>query len=152
MFRNSIAVNFIDWRKPEIRGENYRPVASPWQTLLQNVSFYEMESNFTLQWWLILIANLDTPMPVPTSTFSFGHCVACTSSIYGFWLLLWYLVAIVLPVLLRFTDSDYSFGILDLRILITPLVSSNLSSTYIINIFCKFVIVMNKGEILLIWR
>jgi hypothetical protein len=56
----------------------------------------------------------------------------------------------VLPVLLRFTDSDYSFGILDLRILITPLVSSNLSSIYIINIFCKFVIVMNKGEILLI--
>jgi hypothetical protein len=24
-------------------------------------------------------------------TFSFGHCVACSSSIYGFWLPLWYL-------------------------------------------------------------
>jgi len=24
-------------------------------------------------------------------TFSFGHCVVCSSSIYGFWLLLWYL-------------------------------------------------------------
>ena len=23
-------------------------------------------------------------------TFSFGHCVVCSSSIYGFWLLLWY--------------------------------------------------------------
>ena len=45
--------------------------------------------------------------------FSLGHCVVC-SSIYGFWLSLWYL---------RFTDSDYPFGILDLRILITPLVS-----------------------------
>ena len=37
-------------------------------------------------------------------------------------------LAIVLSVL-RFTDSDYSFGILDLRILITPLVSSNFSYT-----------------------
>ena len=26
-------------------------------------------------------------------TFSFGHCVVCSSSIYGFWLLLWYLRA-----------------------------------------------------------
>ena len=24
-------------------------------------------------------------------TFSFGHCVFCSSSIYGFWLVLWYL-------------------------------------------------------------
>ena len=45
--------------------------------------------------------------------FSFDHCVICPP-IYGFWLPLWYL---------RFTDSDYPFGILDLRILITPLVS-----------------------------
>ena len=44
---------------------------------------------------------------------SFGHCIGC-SSIYGFWLFLWYL---------RFTASDYSFGILDLRFLIIPLVS-----------------------------
>ena len=47
--------------------------------------------------------------------FSFDHCVVCSSSIYEFWLPLWYL---------RFTDSDYPFDILDLRILITPLVSS----------------------------
>ena len=37
------------------------------------------------------------------------------------------LLAIVLSVLLRYTDSDYPFGILDIRILITPLVSSNSS-------------------------
>ena len=67
---------------------------------------------------------------------SCGHCVVCPSSIYGFWLTLWYLLTIVLSVLLRFTDSDYPFGIFwplcclsffDLRILITPLVSSNSS-------------------------
>ena len=36
-------------------------------------------------------------------TFSFGHCVVCPSSL-----------AIVLSVLLRFTDSDYPFGIFKL--------------------------------------
>jgi hypothetical protein len=42
-----------------------------------------------------------------TPLVSCGHCVACSSWIYGFWLPLWYLVAIVLSVLLRYTDSDY---------------------------------------------
>ena len=69
-----------------------------------------------------------------TPLVSCGHCVV-SPSIYGFWLPLWYLVAIVLSVL-RFMDSDYPFGIFwplcclsffDLRILITPLVSSNSS-------------------------
>ena len=63
---------------------------------------------------------------------SFCHCVVCSSLIYGFWLHLWYLVAIVLSVLLWYTDSDYTFGILwplcclvlfNMRILIPPLVS-----------------------------
>jgi len=30
--------------------------------------------------------------------FSFGHCVACSSSIYGFWLPLWYLQALLTPI------------------------------------------------------
>jgi hypothetical protein len=42
---------------------------------------------------------------------SFVHCVVCSSSIYGFWLPLWYLLSIVLSVRLRYTDSDYPFGI-----------------------------------------
>ena len=55
----------------------------------------------------------------PSSVYGFwlhlwyiGHCVVCPSSAYGFWLPLWYLVAIALSVLLRFTASDYPFGIL----------------------------------------
>jgi hypothetical protein len=63
---------------------------------------------------------------------SFGHCIVCSSLIYLFGLSLWYLLAIVLSVLRRFTDSDCPFGIfwplycvffVDLLILITPLVS-----------------------------
>jgi hypothetical protein len=50
---------------------------------------------------LILIASL----------VSFGHCIVCSSSIYWFWLPLWYLLAIVLSVLRRLTDSDCPFGI-----------------------------------------
>ena len=59
---------------------------------------------------------------------SFDHCIVCSSSIDWFWLPLWYLLAIVLSVLRRFTDSDYPFGIfwplyflffVDLLILIT---------------------------------
>jgi hypothetical protein len=40
--------------------------------------------------------------------------VVCSSSIYGFWLPLWYLLAIVLSVLLQYTDSDCPFGIFKL--------------------------------------
>ena len=62
---------------------------------------------------------------------SFGHCVVSPSKSYGFWLSLWYLLAIVLSVLLRVTASDYPFGIFwplccqsfELRLLIIPLVS-----------------------------
>ena len=64
--------------------------------------------------------------------FFFGHCIFCPSLIYGFWLPLWYLLTIVFSVLPWFTASGYPFGIfwplyflsfLELRLLITPLVS-----------------------------
>jgi hypothetical protein len=62
-------------------------------------------------------------------SFSFAHCIVYPS-IYSFWLLLWYLVAIVWSIH-WFTASDFSCGILwplyglfiDLRLLITPMVS-----------------------------
>ena len=82
--------------------------------------------------------------PVVSSNSSFDHCVVCSSLIYGFWLPLWclqtLLLTIVLSVRLRCKDSDYPFGVfklffwplccrfvLDIRILTTPLVSSNSS-------------------------
>jgi hypothetical protein len=64
-----------------------------------------------------------------TCLVSIGHCVVCPS-LYRFWLPVWYLLVIVLSVL-RFTDSDYLFGIywplcclfFTLQILITCLIS-----------------------------
>jgi hypothetical protein len=41
----------------------------------------------------------------------FVHCIVRTSSIYGFWLLLWYILVIILSVRRLFTASDNSFGI-----------------------------------------
>ena len=51
--------------------------------------------------------------PLITPLVSFGHCIVCSSLYYGLWLPLWYLSAIVLSVL-RFTASDYPFGIFKL--------------------------------------
>jgi hypothetical protein len=64
-----------------------------------------------------------------TSLISVGHCIVCPLN-YGFWLPLWYLLAIVLSVL-WITASDYPFNILwplyclsfELRLLITSLIS-----------------------------
>jgi hypothetical protein len=41
---------------------------------------------------------------------SSGHCVVCSSLIYGFWLPLWYLLAIVLSVLLNTMARRYQRG------------------------------------------
>jgi len=67
-------------------------------------------------------------------TFLFGHCAVCSSSIYGFWLLLWYLLATVLSVLLRYTYSDY-----------LPLVTSNSSNTsFQFSNFCGFLCLFHR--------
>jgi hypothetical protein len=67
-----------------------------------------------------------------TPLVSFGDCIVCLSSTYGFWWPLWYLLAIVLFVFLQLTASDDPFGIFwrlyclsffNLRLLMTPLVS-----------------------------
>ena len=86
---------------------------------------------FGILWPLYFLSFLDLRFLI-TPLVSCGHCIVCPSSIYDFWLLLWYLVAIVLSVLPRFTTFDYPFGILwplyclsvlDLRLLIIPFVS-----------------------------
>jgi hypothetical protein len=38
-------------------------------------------------------------------TFSFGHCVVCSSSIYGFWLPLWYLQNFLRHINISFSTS-----------------------------------------------
>jgi hypothetical protein len=92
--------------------------------------------------WLLCCLSFYNVRIMITSLVSFGYCVVCSSTMHGLWLLLWYLLAIVLSVLLQCTDYDYSFGIFwllcflsfyNVRIMITPLISSN--SSYIFN--CK---------------
>ena len=65
---------------------------------------------FGIFWPLCCMSFFDLQLLI-TPLVSFGHCVVCPSLIYSFWLPLWYLLAIVLYVLLRFTASDYPFGI-----------------------------------------
>ena len=77
--------------------------------------------------WPLYCLSFDLRLLI-TPLVSCGHCIVCPST-YGFWLSLWFLVAIVLSVL-RLTSPDYLFGILwplcclsfDLRFLMTPLV------------------------------
>jgi hypothetical protein len=48
-------------------------------------------------------------------TIFFGHCVVCSSSIYGFWLPPFGIFRILITLwYLRYTDSDYPFGIFKL--------------------------------------
>ena len=86
---------------------------------------------FGIFWPLYCLSLFDLQLLI-TSLVSFGHCIVCPCLIYSFWLPLWYLLAIVLPVLVWFTASDYLFGIFwslcclslfDLQLLITSLVS-----------------------------
>ena len=94
-------------------------------------SIYDSDYPFGIFWPLCCLFIFDIRILI-TPLVSFGHCVVCSSSIYGFWLPFWYLLAIVLSVHLRYTNSDYPFGIFwplcclfffDIRILISPLVS-----------------------------
>ena len=93
--------------------------------------FTTYDNFFGILWPLYFLSFLDLRFLI-TPLVSCGHCIVCPSSIYDFWLLLWYLVAIVLSVLPRFTTSDYPFcilwplyclSVLDLRLLIIPFVS-----------------------------
>jgi hypothetical protein len=86
---------------------------------------------FVICWPLYRLSYFDLCLLI-TSLVSFGHCIVCPTSIYAFWLPLWYLLAIVLSILLWFMPSDYPFGIFwplyrlsyfELRLLITHLVS-----------------------------
>ena len=91
-------------------------------------------------------------------TFSFAHCVVCSSSIYGFWLPLLYLLPIVLSVLLRYTDSDYLCCIFcrlcclffsDIRILINPVVSSNSSYIHLTQLYKIYIYICTWHTIII---
>ena len=91
--------------------------------IVLSVLLWFMDSDYPFVWPLCCLFFFDLQILI---TPLFGHCVVCSSLIYGFWLPL--CLAIVLSVLLWFTDSDYPFVwplcclfFFDLQILITPL-------------------------------
>jgi hypothetical protein len=92
--------------------------------------FTDYDYPFSIAWPLCCLSFFDLRIMI-IPLVSFGYCVVCPSLIYGLWLSLWCLLAIVLSVLLWFTDYDYPFSIFwplrclsfDLRIMIIPLVS-----------------------------
>ena len=96
--------------------------------------FTTFDYPFGIYWSLYCLYLLDLQLLI-TPLVSIGLCIVCTFEIYDFWLPLWYLLVFVLSVPFRFTTFDYPFGIywslyclylLDLRLLITPLVSIGL--------------------------
>jgi hypothetical protein len=97
--------------------------------------FMPSDYPFDILWPLYRLSYFDLCLLI-TPLVSFSHCIVFPTSIYAFWLPLWYLLAIVSSVLLRITASDYPFGIFwplyrlsyfDLWLLINPLVSSDFS-------------------------
>jgi hypothetical protein len=102
---------------------------------------------FWLQSYLSVVDLRILTSPLVSSNFSFGYSSVCPSLIYGFLLLLLYLqtflLATVLSVLCWFTASHFSscifklffwlqsyLSVVDLRLLTSPLVSSNFSFGY----------------------
>jgi hypothetical protein len=102
-------------------------------TIVLSVLLWYTDSDYPFGiFWPLLCLFFYNIRTLITPLVYFGHCIVCSSMIYAFWLHPWYLLAIVLSVLLWYTDSDYPFGIFwplfclffyDIRILITPLVS-----------------------------
>ena len=80
-------------------------------------------------WPLYRLSYFDLCLLI-THLVSVGHCIVCSTSIYAFWLPIWYLLAIVLSFRLWFMPSDYHIGIFwplyrlsyfNVCLLITPL-------------------------------
>ena len=114
---------------------------------------------FKLFFWLLsCLSFVDLRLltsPLVSSNFSFGYCPVCPLLIFGFLLLLLYLqtflLAIVLSVLCWFTASYFSscifklffwllscLSFVDLRILTSPLVSSNFFLAIVLSVLCWF--------------
>ena len=72
----------INWRMPLVKQELI--------TLPGHLSSHLVFSGVHVTRWLVLCVCFINRC-LPMCTFSFGHCIVCSSSICGFWLPLWYL-------------------------------------------------------------
>ena len=110
--------------------------------ILSSVRLQFMPSDYTfgIFWPLYRLSYFDLWLPI-TNLVSVGHCIVCPTSIYAFWLPIWYLLAIVSSVLLWFMPSDYHIGIFwplyrlsyfDVCLLITTLVPCGIVSSVLL--------------------
>ena len=108
--------------------------------------------SFVIVLSVLLYTDSDYPFGI------FCHCVVCSSSIYRFWLPLWYLLSlcclfffyiqilitplvsfvIVLSVLLLYTDSDYPFGIFCHCVVCSSIYRFWLPLWYLLSLYCLF--------------
>ena len=81
-------------------------------SIVMSVLLWFTGSDYSLGifWPLQCMSSFDLRVLI-THLVSFDHFIVCPPLIYGFWLLIRYLLTIVISVLLWFTASDYSFGI-----------------------------------------
>ena len=79
-------------------------------TIVLSVLLWYTDSDYPFGiFWPLLCLFFYNIRTLITPLVYFGHCIVCSSMIYAFWLHPWYLLAIVLSVLLWYTDSDYPF-------------------------------------------
>ena len=69
--------------------ENLSPLRK-WKVFVTSLSKYVIQ-------WTIVESGVKhhTLVFLSFCTFSFGHCIVCFSSIYGFWLPLWYILTLL---------------------------------------------------------
>jgi hypothetical protein len=89
---------------------NQNPYIEEGQAMQWSKDTKDSDYPFGKFWSLYCLSFLDIRILI-TLLVNFGHYIACPFSIYEFWLPFRYLLVIILLVLSRYTDSDYSFGI-----------------------------------------
>ena len=80
--------------------------------IVLSILFRRTASDFPLGiFWPLYCLSFFDARPLISHWVSFGHSIVYPFSIYGLWFPIWYLLAIVLSILFRYTASDFPLGI-----------------------------------------
>jgi hypothetical protein len=118
MFYRSLFVllSFFAWPLFCLFFFDIRPLITLWYLLVIVLSvlprYTASDYPFGIFWSLFCLFFFDLRLLV-TPLVSFGHCIFCSSLIYGFWLHLWYLQTFLTYVRKTSLMKNLSFNILD---------------------------------------